>query len=680
MPIAEGDVSAHEPEGLIVQCPQPTRHVMQVTASGLGSPNQRGDNSCIEFGDLSLSQANLSPDCSRPYDSSRPLSAVSTSAGPTPGPNNESPYHLGSPAPNDRRTGFISHSPELIEGPEDTDIPPQWPLQSSLKRHPSQSTPRSPPHYADGCQTPPPSRGSAAATPGRERSSVSSPVLRSPQWSPDEHDHAARNKKVFVGGIPQEVGTVDLTEIFTQYGNVKKAWTQKVHSNTPESNSGSAQQPQQHRGFGFVIFDSYDSVDRLLGDKSSKFLNLDNGKRIEVKPAVSSNKLDTRTPQSGRPKQKTKGDRDSRPLADGSSARASAAPPVEPPGRRQASNRTQSAAAPEASMQNASCAQGGCTSAAAQVPQGACCSCGAFQQGHSNGMYFPQGGMQVPSGHTASAPTSGAPYPTMQPVAAPGGCYLFPASEGYRGGSYGQGCPQQGPAVAMPPSSCLNGMQDTSSQWPQQNLAPQQQLQHPAMMMQSGQPLSSQQHMQAAHLGPQQMPHQPHVPQQHQQPPLSHQDQQQQMYHPSYPSQMAQQLPPHQQAACPQCARGGPYQAVAPMMQMPMMPQQMVAAMQPMQPHQQQPQAQQMAYSQLLAGQQPLQPNPSHLAQPHPGPSSMLAGHQHSPSYRDGSLHQDGHMYGNQAMAMPPSSIGGGMLACDHQANAAVQPCAGARQ
>lgn len=95
---------------------------------------------------------------------------------------------------------------------------------------------------------------------------------------------AGTRHKVFVGGIPQDLDQEEVKQLMSQYAPVKKAWLQK-HKDSPP---GAPSNTQRHRGFGFVIFNDAASVDLLLGDKTSRYLNLPDGRRIEVKRAVSS--------------------------------------------------------------------------------------------------------------------------------------------------------------------------------------------------------------------------------------------------------------------------------------------------------------------------------------------------------------------------------------------------------
>lgn len=66
----------------------------------------------------------------------------------------------------------------------------------------------------------------------------------------------SQQRKIFIGGVPQDMTQAELYTFFGQYGKVKKAWLQKARAQGA---------PQSHRGFGFVIFDDTMVVDKLLG-------------------------------------------------------------------------------------------------------------------------------------------------------------------------------------------------------------------------------------------------------------------------------------------------------------------------------------------------------------------------------------------------------------------------------
>jgi hypothetical protein len=97
----------------------------------------------------------------------------------------------------------------------------------------------------------------------------------------------AQDRKVFVGGVPQDLGQDELYAIFSEYAGVKKAWLQKCRT----TNASGPCAPQNHRGFGFIIFHEAAAVEKLLGNRFSRFIVLRTGRRLEVKRALSSNKI-----------------------------------------------------------------------------------------------------------------------------------------------------------------------------------------------------------------------------------------------------------------------------------------------------------------------------------------------------------------------------------------------------
>ncbi len=82
-------------------------------------------------------------------------------------------------------------------------------------------------------------------------------------------------KKVFVGGIKDGVENDDMRDYFSQYGNVLSVehMTDKVTG--------------RKRGFGFVEFDDYDAVDKLILQGNHRIKNF----RVDVKKAVSKSEL-----------------------------------------------------------------------------------------------------------------------------------------------------------------------------------------------------------------------------------------------------------------------------------------------------------------------------------------------------------------------------------------------------
>lgn len=96
----------------------------------------------------------------------------------------------------------------------------------------------------------------------------------------------AQDRKIFVGGVPQDLTQDDLYAIFSAFAGVKRAWLQKCRATDDKGTN-----VPNHRGFGFVIFHDARTIEDLLGDCASCFVPLRNGVKVEVKRAVSSNKM-----------------------------------------------------------------------------------------------------------------------------------------------------------------------------------------------------------------------------------------------------------------------------------------------------------------------------------------------------------------------------------------------------
>eukprot|EP00442_Polarella_glacialis_P052758 CAMPEP_0115150562 /NCGR_PEP_ID=MMETSP0227-20121206/65113_1 /TAXON_ID=89957 /ORGANISM="Polarella glacialis, Strain CCMP 1383" /LENGTH=600 /DNA_ID=CAMNT_0002560951 /DNA_START=95 /DNA_END=1897 /DNA_ORIENTATION=+ len=175
----------------------------------------------------------------------RPLSSVSTSAGPTPSPDGRTSPQTHGPG-GERRAGGPGRQPEAGSKANGT------------RRQTD------------------PAGGSKQAMPSQVR-------------------------KIFVGGIPQDMGQDDLFKLFSEVAPVKKAWLQRYRDATKNSKVSSS---HNHRGFGFVIFTDSSGVDQLLGKSFSRFLNTKDGRKLEVKRAVSSSDIDDVAPQTQEPNSK----------------------------------------------------------------------------------------------------------------------------------------------------------------------------------------------------------------------------------------------------------------------------------------------------------------------------------------------------------------------------------------
>lgn len=82
------------------------------------------------------------------------------------------------------------------------------------------------------------------------------------------------SNKIFVGGLLYATGHESLRDFFEKYGAVESA---EVIYNRDTKKS---------RGFGFVVFRDYESVDKVLGEQDSEGMHVIDGKQVEVKRCV----------------------------------------------------------------------------------------------------------------------------------------------------------------------------------------------------------------------------------------------------------------------------------------------------------------------------------------------------------------------------------------------------------
>ncbi|CAH8336976.1 unnamed protein product [Eruca vesicaria subsp. sativa] len=84
------------------------------------------------------------------------------------------------------------------------------------------------------------------------------------------HGGNGRTKKIFVGGLPSSITEAEFKNYFDQFGTIADVVVMYDHNT------------QRPRGFGFITFDSEESVDMVL----HKTFHELNGKMVEVKRAV----------------------------------------------------------------------------------------------------------------------------------------------------------------------------------------------------------------------------------------------------------------------------------------------------------------------------------------------------------------------------------------------------------
>jgi hypothetical protein len=108
-------------------------------------------------------------------------------------------------------------------------------------------------------------------------------------------------RKVFVGGIPQSIDSNGFYRMFNKIAKVKKAWLQMFQTDK-ENQEPSDATSKRHRGFGFVVFSEARSVDNLLGDEFSTFIEFGDDLTLEVKRAISKTNVSGATPESSQEK------------------------------------------------------------------------------------------------------------------------------------------------------------------------------------------------------------------------------------------------------------------------------------------------------------------------------------------------------------------------------------------
>jgi len=198
----------------------------------------------------------------------RPLSVVSTSAGATPSPEDRGSPQMWPQTPDSQHPVLSPHAAGARRGLAEDGSAGGLTLSGSAGSN---------------------RRGGNGAGGGASTDAISAAPSASGGGSSGRGRRESDPKKVFVGGIPQDITQDDLYNIFNEFGNVKKAWLQ---SHRAAGKTGISQSPpHNHRGFGFVIFSDKASVDKLLGRAASRFLHLPDTRRLEVKRAVASSEL-----------------------------------------------------------------------------------------------------------------------------------------------------------------------------------------------------------------------------------------------------------------------------------------------------------------------------------------------------------------------------------------------------
>jgi len=97
-------------------------------------------------------------------------------------------------------------------------------------------------------------------------------VPREESGKPESHMSV---KKIFIGGIKDEMDEADIKAYFSDFGNIEQ--TDIIMD----------KETRKKRGFGFITFDDYDAVDKLVLLKHHNIA----GFRVEVKKAVSKQEM-----------------------------------------------------------------------------------------------------------------------------------------------------------------------------------------------------------------------------------------------------------------------------------------------------------------------------------------------------------------------------------------------------